>query len=152
MVSTRPLPSKSSSPFNNPLVTVPEAPIINGINVIFMFQILFISLARSLNISFFSFSFDLILWSAGTAMSTILTDLVVLEYNKVWSSDQDYMIRFYVKIPLEFMCFILQERCLVMYIPFVLIVKFTFLAQLPVDLLAHPIVSTLIHIFVSITT
>ena len=38
MVSTRPLISKSSSPFNNPLVTVPSKPIITGISVTFMFH------------------------------------------------------------------------------------------------------------------
>ena len=39
MVSTRPPTSKSYSPFNNPLVTVPKAPITIGIIVIFMFHI-----------------------------------------------------------------------------------------------------------------
>ena len=38
MVSTRPPTSKSSSPFSNPLVTVPNAPIKIGIIVIFMFH------------------------------------------------------------------------------------------------------------------
>ena len=37
-VSTRPPTSKSSSPFNNPLVTVPKAPIKIGIIVTFMFH------------------------------------------------------------------------------------------------------------------
>ena len=36
MVSTCPIISKSSSPFNNPLMTVPRAPITIGINVTFM--------------------------------------------------------------------------------------------------------------------
>ena len=38
MVSTRPLISKSSSPFNNSSVTVPRAPIKIGINITFMFH------------------------------------------------------------------------------------------------------------------
>ena len=38
MVSTRPPASKSSSPFNNPLITVPKAPITIGIIVTFMFH------------------------------------------------------------------------------------------------------------------
>ena len=38
MVSTRPPTFKSSSPFNNPLVTVPKAPIPIGIIVTFMFH------------------------------------------------------------------------------------------------------------------
>ena len=38
MVSTRPPTSKSSNPFNNPLVTVPNAPIMIGTIVTFMFH------------------------------------------------------------------------------------------------------------------
>ena len=40
-VSTRPPTPKSFSPFNNPLVTVPKAPITIGIIVTFMFHSLF---------------------------------------------------------------------------------------------------------------
>ena len=47
MVSTRPPTSESSSPFNNPLVTVSKAPITIGIIVTFMFHRFFFSLARS---------------------------------------------------------------------------------------------------------
>ena len=72
MVSTRLPTSKSSSPFINPLVTVPNAPITIGIIVICMFHSFFNSLARSKYLSFFSHSFSFILWSAETAMSTIL--------------------------------------------------------------------------------
>ena len=71
MVSTRPPTFKSPSPFNNPLVTVPKAPITIGIIITFMFHIFFSSLARSRYFSFFSHSFSLILWSAGTAKSII---------------------------------------------------------------------------------
>ena len=42
MVPTRPPTSKSSSSFNNPLVTVPKAPITIGIIVTFMFHIFFV--------------------------------------------------------------------------------------------------------------
>ena len=42
MVSTRPPTSKSSSPFNSPLVTVPNAPIKIGIIVTFMIHIFLI--------------------------------------------------------------------------------------------------------------
>ena len=72
MVSSRPLISKSSSPFSNPLVTVPNAPITSGKIVTCMFHSFFNSLARSRYLSFFSHSFSFILWSAGTAKSTIL--------------------------------------------------------------------------------
>ena len=72
MVSTRSPTSKSSRPFNNPLVIVPKAPITIGIIVTFMFHSFFNSLARSRYLSLFSHSFSFILWSAGTAKLTIL--------------------------------------------------------------------------------
>ena len=78
IVSTRPLTSKSSRPFNNPLVTVPNAPITIGTIVNFMFHSFFNSLARSRYLSYFSLSFRFILWSAGTAKSIILQILFLL--------------------------------------------------------------------------
>ena len=78
MVSIRPPTSKSSSPFNNPLVTVPKAPITIAIIVTFMFHTFFNSLARTRYLSFFSHSFSFILWSAVTAKSTILQILFFL--------------------------------------------------------------------------
>ena len=75
IVSTRPPTSKSSRPFNNPLVTVPNAPITI---VTFMFHSFFNSLARSRYLSFFSLSFRFILWSTETAKSTILQILFLL--------------------------------------------------------------------------
>ena len=72
MVSTSPPTSKSSRPFSNPLVNVPNAPITIGIIVTCMFHSFFSSLARSRYLSFFSHSFSFILLSAGTAKSTIL--------------------------------------------------------------------------------
>ena len=72
IVSTRPPISTFSRPFSNPLVIVPKAPITIGIIVTFMFHSFFNSLARSRYLSFFSHSFRFILWSAGTAKSTIL--------------------------------------------------------------------------------
>ena len=71
MVSTRPLTYKSSTPFSNPLVTVPNAPITIAIIVTCIFHSFFNSLARLQYLSFFSHSFRFILWSAGTAKSTI---------------------------------------------------------------------------------
>ena len=72
IVSTRPPTSKSSSPFSNHLVTIPNAPITIGIIVTCMFHSFFNSLTRLRYLSFFSHSFSFILWSAGTAKSTIL--------------------------------------------------------------------------------
>ena len=72
IVSTRLPTSKFSRPINNPLVIVPKAPITIGTIVINMFHRFFNPLARSRYLSFFSLSFGFILWSAGTAKSTIL--------------------------------------------------------------------------------
>ena len=72
MVSTRLPTSKSSSPFSNPLLTIPNAPITIGIIVTCMFHSFLNSLARSRYLSFFSHSFSFILWSTGTVKSTIL--------------------------------------------------------------------------------
>ena len=72
MISTCSPNSKSSGPFSNPLVTVPNALIKIGIIVTCMFHSFFNSLARSRYLPFFSHSFSFILWSAGTANLTIL--------------------------------------------------------------------------------
>ena len=52
-VSTRPPTSKSTSPFDNPLVTVPKAPITIGIIVTFIFYSFFNFLARSRYLYFY---------------------------------------------------------------------------------------------------
>ena len=72
ITSTSQPTSKSSRPFNNPLVIVLKAPITIGTIVTFMFHGFFDSLARSRYLSFFSHSFKFILWFTGTAKSTIL--------------------------------------------------------------------------------
>ena len=84
IVSTRLPTSKSSRPFNNPLVTVPRAPITIGKIVTFMFHSFFSCQARSGYLSFFSHSFRFILWSAGTAKSTILQILSFFLLIKRW--------------------------------------------------------------------
>ena len=66
MVSTGSPTSKSSRPFNNPLDSVPKAPITIGMIVTFVFHSFFFSyLERSRYLSLFSHSFSFILWSAG---------------------------------------------------------------------------------------
>ena len=55
MVSTRPLIFKSSSPFNNPLATIPKAPITIGITVTFMF--LFFQFPSEFQLLIFLFAF-----------------------------------------------------------------------------------------------
>ena len=72
IVSTRPPNSKSSRPFNNPLVIVPKAPITIGTIVTLMFHSFFNSLARSRYLSFFSHSFSFILWSAKSTILQVL--------------------------------------------------------------------------------
>ena len=90
IVSPCPPISKSSSPFNNPLVTVPKAPITIGIIVTFMFYSFFNSLARSKPLFFFSLSFNSILWSTRIAKSTILQVLsFFVDYYKVCSSGRE---------------------------------------------------------------
>ena len=78
MVSTRPPTSKSSSPFSNPLITVPNAPITIGIIVTCMFHSFFNSLARSRYLSFFSHSFSFILWSADYFASSLFFLLLII--------------------------------------------------------------------------
>ena len=85
IVSTRPPTSKSSWPFNNLLVIVPKAPIAIGTIVTFMFHSFFNSQARSRYLSFFSLSFRFILWSTGTAKSTILQILFFFFCWLLWS-------------------------------------------------------------------
>ena len=91
VVSTHPLISKSFSPFINPLVNVPRAPITIGIIVTFMFHDFFNSQAKSRYLSFFWLSFSFTPRSTGTAKSTILQVLsfFVVDYHKVWSSGRD---------------------------------------------------------------
>ena len=60
------------------LFTIPKAPVTIGVTVTFMFHSFSNSLARSRYLSFFSYSFSFILWSAGTAKSTILQILFLL--------------------------------------------------------------------------
>ena len=84
VASTCPPTSKSSSPFSNPLVTVPDAPITIGIIVTFMFHSFFNSLARSRYLSFFSHFFSFILWSAGIAKSIILQFLFFFFFCCCW--------------------------------------------------------------------
>ena len=98
IVSTRPLTSKSSRPFNNPLVIVLKAPITIGTIVTFMFHSFFNSLARSRYLSFFSHSFRFILWSAGQSRQFCKFSFFFVSYYKIWSSGRDSLIRVYVNV------------------------------------------------------
>ena len=148
IVSTRPPTSKSSRPFKNSLAIVPKAPITIATIVTFMFHSFFNSLTRSRYLSLFSLSFRFILWSAGTAKSTIVLILFrfffFVDYYEVRSSGRDSVIRLYVKVQLEFMRVIFLDRCWVVHLPFVCMVELKFPAHFPVDHLADPVVSRLI--------
>ena len=93
IVSIRPPTSKSSRPFNNPLVIVPNARITIVTIVTFMFHGFFNSLERSRYLSFFSHSFRFILLSAGNSkvdnFANSLFFFVVVDYYTVWSSGRD---------------------------------------------------------------
>ena len=86
IVSTRPPTSKSSRPFNNPLVIAFKTPTTIGTIVTFMFYGFFNSLARSRYLSFFSHSIRFILWSAGTANSfwVFLISVGWWSFNGIW--------------------------------------------------------------------
>ena len=85
--------------------------------VFFSFQ------ARSRYLARISFSFNFILWSAGTAKSTIRQFLFFVDYHQVWSFDWDKVIYFYHKIPENFVRLIFQDGFWLAYIPFVRMVK-----------------------------
>ena len=78
MVSTRPLISKSSSPFINTLVTVLSETITIGITVTYMFHSFFSSLVTSRYLSLISLSFSFTPWSAGAEKSTTQQVLFLL--------------------------------------------------------------------------
>ena len=139
MVSTGLPTSKSSSPFNNPFVTVPKVPITIGIIVTFLFQSFFNFLVRSRYLSFFSHSFSFILWSAGTAKSKILQVLFFLliiirfgfQTEIRWSVCTSKSIEVYV-------CHILGQ---VLDCAYTICSYGQIFAQFPVDHLADPVVS-----------
>ena len=108
MVFARPLISKSSSPWTNPLVTVPSVTITIGIIVTFIFYCFFSSLARSQYLSLFllSFSFTLMLgkvhYSTGSSFSFLFFFFFFFDIHLIWLSGWNYVIRLYLKIPENF--------------------------------------------------
>ena len=95
ITSTRPLTSKSSRPFNNPLVTVPNAPITIGTIVTSMFHSFFNSQARSRYLSFFSLSFIFIVVRRDSKVNNFADSLSFVDYYEVWSSDRDQRNYYY---------------------------------------------------------
>ena len=97
MVSIRPPTSKSTSPFNNPLVTVPKALIPISIIVTFMshsfFQ--FPSKVQVLILLFIFFRFYSVV-SRDSKVDNFANSLFFfVDYYNVWFSNRDYVIRVY---------------------------------------------------------
>ena len=137
--------SQSSSPCISPLVSVPRSPIISGTTDTFMFHSFFSSLAKSRYLSFCSVSFNFILWSAGTAKSTILHVLLLYFLWIIIRSGRLAEIKWSICISKSHrgLCrLILQDRCWVLHISFIRMVEFQFLAQFSVAYLAIPVVSS----------
>ena len=140
--------SKPFRLFNNPLVTVPKAPVTIGIIITSMFHSFFNSLARSMHLSFFSHTFSFILWSARRAKSTILQIifyLFIILLLSIIRSDLLATIRWSVCISksIRSLC-VLFSRCWVVYIPLVSVFKFKSFAHLTVNHLIDTVVSRLI--------
>ena len=93
MVSTRPPTSKSSIPFNNPLVTVPKAPITIGIIVTFMFHCF--SGKVEVHILLFTFFQFYSVVNRDSQVHNFASSLFF-----VWFSGRDLVIRLYDKVPL----------------------------------------------------
>ena len=94
IVSTRLPTSKSSRPFDNLLVIVPNAPITIGTIVTFMFHRFFNSLARSRYLSFFSLFFQIYsMVRRDSKVENFTNSLFFVDYYEVWSSGRDQMIR-----------------------------------------------------------
>ena len=111
VVSTRPPTSKSSRPFNNPLVTVPKAPITVGKIVIFMFHS-FLQFSCKVEVLILLFTFfqfySVVSWDS--KVENFANYLLFVDYNLVWSSGWDQVIHVYVKV-LRSLCIIFSERC-----------------------------------------
>ena len=141
MVSTRPLNSKSSSPFDNPSVTVPRAPIIIGITVTFMSHSFFFQFPRKIQVLFLLFIFFQ-LYSLVSKVHNFVSFCFLFCFFLlliVISSGHRAEIRWSACMSKSHsnLCLILHIRCWVVHIPFLRMVKFKLLAQLPVDYFPH---------------
>ena len=90
IVSTRPPTSKSSRLFNNPLVTVPNAPITIGTIVTFMFHSFF-QFSSKVKVLILLFTF-LQIYSVvhrDSKVNNFADSLSFVDYYEVWSSGRD---------------------------------------------------------------
>ena len=90
IVSTRPPTSKSSRPFNNLLVTVPNAPITIGTIVTFMFHSFF-QFSSKVEVLILLFTFFQIysVVRRDSKVDNFADSLSFVDYYEVWSSGQD---------------------------------------------------------------
>ena len=140
MVSTRPVIYKSSSPFYNHLVTISRVPITIGTNVTFF---RFHSKVQVLSLLFTFFqSYSVVSRESKVhnfASSLFLHLIIIRSGRQAKIRRSVCMLKSHRSL-----CFILLDRFWVVDIPFVPMVKFKCLAQLPVDHLAHPVISSFI--------
>ena len=166
LFSTSSLISNSSSPFTNSLEIAPSAQITSDITGSFMVRIFFSYFARSKYLSLFWLFLkfhSVVCWDSKVhySASSLFLLLQGLVYPRLGDTFVSVCISKSQNVRLIF-----QEVFWVVLIPLVRKVKFKYLAQLPVDHHAHPVVSSLIFIlrlfislsyhviacFVSITT
>ena len=140
MDSTHPLIFQSSSPFNNLLVTVPKAPITNGIIVTFMVQFFqFPNKVQVLIRLFISLQF----YSAVSRDSKVLgsaSSIIFVHHNKVWPRLGDPFVS---QNPRGVCVSHSTGKILGCAYNNCSYDKLKFLAQYPVDHLAHPVVGWL---------
>ena len=136
-------------PFNNPLVSVPKAPITIGIIVTFMFHSIFqFSSKVEVLILLFTFFQFYPLVSRDTKVDNF-ADFFLFFFFFCWLLlGLVFCPRFgdlfvYQKSHRS-LCVIFWDRYWVVHIPYVGMINFRFLAHFPVDHLAHPVVSRLI--------
>ena len=101
MGSTRPPTSKTSSPCNNPLHTVPKAPITIGIIVSCMLYSFFFQFPCKVEVTILHFTFFQFysVVSRDSKVDNFTIYLFVFDYYQVWSSGRDSVICVYVKVP-----------------------------------------------------
>ena len=121
-----------------------------------LFQVQLVPPSLSCSIVFFQFSskvqllillfafFSFTLCLVGTAKSRIGKAIFFVDYHRVLSSDPYKVIRLYLKTPKLFVHRIPQDEFRVVHMAFVRMINFKFVAQFPVDHLAHLVVSSLI--------
>ena len=124
---------------------IPSAPIIISITVTFMFHN-FLVLSQSLctGLSFgFLWCFTLCSTEiAKSAIQQVLFFLLIITGSSLLTKISWSVC---MKIPENFVYLILHSRFMFVYIPFGSMVKFRFLAQLPVDHLPYPLMSCVIN-------